>query len=47
MKISKNEVVSMTYELRLNDENGESVQKVDKEKPFVYLFGIGGITSCF
>lgn len=37
----------MTYELRLNDENGESVQKVDKEKPFVYLFEIGGLLPVF
>lgn len=47
MKISKNKVVSLTYELKLNDENGELVQKVDKKKPFVYLFGIGGLLPVF
>ncbi|MCP4553305.1 MAG: peptidylprolyl isomerase [Bacteroidetes bacterium] len=47
MKISKNEVVSMTYELRLNDENGKSVQRVEKENPFVYLFGVGGLLPVF
>lgn len=47
MIISKNEVVSMTYELRLNDKNGESAQKVDKEKPFMYLFGIGELLPVF
>lgn len=47
MKISQNKVVSLTYELKLNDENGELVQKVDKDKPFVYLFGIGGLLPVF
>ncbi len=47
MKISQNKVVSLTYELKLNDENGELVQKVEKEKPFVYLFGIGGLLPVF
>ena len=47
MKISKNKVVSLTYELKLNNENGELVQKVEKEKPFVYLFGIGGLLPVF
>lgn len=37
----------MTYELKLNDENGELVQRVEKEKPFVYLFGIGGLLPVF
>lgn len=47
MKISQNKVVSLTYELKLNDENGELVQKVEKDKPFVYLFGIGGLLPVF
>lgn len=47
MKISENKVVSLTYELKLNNENGELVQKVEKDKPFVYLFGIGGLLPVF
>ncbi len=47
MKISSNKVVSMTYELKLDNENGELVQRVEKDKPFVYLFGIGGLLPVF
>ncbi|PKP35022.1 MAG: peptidylprolyl isomerase [Bacteroidetes bacterium HGW-Bacteroidetes-17] len=47
MKISENKVVSLTYELKLNNENGELIQKVEKDKPFVYLFGIGGLLPVF
>lgn len=47
MKISQNKVVSLTYKLKLNDENGEMVQKVEKEKPFVYIFRIGGLLPVF
>ena len=47
MKISSNKVVSMTYELKLDNENGEMVQRVEKDKPFVYLFGIGGLLPVF
>lgn len=47
MKIGENTVVSLTYELYLNDANGELVQKVDKDRPFVYLFGVGGLLPKF
>lgn len=47
MKIGKHKVVSLTYELKLNDANGEMIQKVDKDRPFVYLFGVGGLLPLF
>ena len=47
MKIGNNTVISLTYELYLNNEKGELVQKVEKDKPFVYLYGVGGVLPAF
>ena len=47
MKIGKDKVVSLTYELRLENAEGEMVQKVEKDRPFVYLFGVGGLLPAF
>lgn len=47
MKIGNKKVVSLTYELKLNDDKGEMVQKVDKDRPFVYLFGVGRLLPLF
>ncbi len=47
MKVGNNKVVTMTYTLHLNDEQGEIVQKVDESKPFVQMFGIGALLPVF
>lgn len=47
MKIGNNKVVSLTYELREDNAQGEMIQKVDKDRPFVYLFGVGGLLPKF
>lgn len=47
MKVDKNKVVTMTYELRLNDENGDVIQKVETKRPFVHLFGAGTLLPAF
>jgi FKBP-type peptidyl-prolyl cis-trans isomerase SlyD len=47
MKVGKNKVVTLTYTLHLNDENGEIVQKVDEQRPFVHLFGVGTLLPAF
>jgi len=47
MKVSKNKVVTLTYKLQLNDENGEVIQIVDEKKPFVSLFGVGTLLPAF
>ncbi|MCK9291433.1 MAG: FKBP-type peptidyl-prolyl cis-trans isomerase [Bacteroidales bacterium] len=47
MKIGNNKVVSLIYELRENDAQGELIQKVEKDHPFVYLFGVGGLLPVF
>ncbi len=47
MKVGKNKVVTLTYTLHLNDENGEVVQTVDEQRPFVHLFGVGTLLPAF
>ncbi len=48
MKISSNKVVSLTYELKIEDQ-GEMllVESVSQEQPFVYLHGLGGLPQLF
>lgn len=40
MKIQDQTVVTMTYVLRENDENGPILQETTKENPFVCIFGM-------
>ena len=47
MKIAPNTVVSMTYTLTENDEKGSMIQEVNKDKPFVFLFGAGFLLPKF
>lgn len=47
MKISKNAVVSMTYILSENDVQGNLIQEVSKDQPFVVLFGAGTLLPKF
>ena len=47
MKVGNNKVVTMTYTLHFNDENGEVIQKVDESRPFVQMFGVGALLPAF
>lgn len=47
MKVGKDKVVTLTYELRFDNEKGDVIQKVDKDRPFVHLFGIGTLLPSF
>lgn len=47
MKIEKNKVVSLTYTLRSNDAEGEVIQEVKEDRPFVHLFGVGNLLPAF
>lgn len=47
MKISNDKVVTLTYVLRSDDENGEIIQQVDANRPFVHLFGNGSLLPAF
>jgi FKBP-type peptidyl-prolyl cis-trans isomerase SlyD len=43
MKVGENKVVAMTYTLREKDAKGMIIQEVTSDRPFVYLFGMGGL----
>lgn len=47
MKITKDTVVSLTYILSENDLQGNLIQEVTKDKPFVVLFGAGSLLPKF
>ena len=47
MKVGKNKVVTLTYKLQENDENGKVLQEVDENRPFVHLFGVGTLLPAF
>lgn len=47
MKVDNNKVVTLTYTLHFDDENGEIIQKVEKGRPFVHLFGAGTLLPIF
>lgn len=47
MKITKDAVVSLTYILSENDVQGNMIQEVTKDKPFVVLFGAGTLLPKF
>jgi FKBP-type peptidyl-prolyl cis-trans isomerase SlyD len=47
MTIGENKVVSMTYTLREENVNGSLIQQVTKDRPFVYLFNMGGLLPAF
>jgi FKBP-type peptidyl-prolyl cis-trans isomerase SlyD len=47
MIVSKDKVVSLTYELRLGSVEGEIVESLTKEDPLSFLFGSGGLLPKF
>jgi FKBP-type peptidyl-prolyl cis-trans isomerase SlyD len=47
MIAERNKVVSFTYELKLKNTKGESIQQVDKSKPLKIVFGRGNILEYF
>lgn len=47
MTVGDRKVVSMTYILRENDSKGPVIQQVKEDRPFVYLFGVGGLLPAF
>ncbi|UXP31660.1 FKBP-type peptidyl-prolyl cis-trans isomerase [Reichenbachiella agarivorans] len=47
MKISNNSVVSITYQLKESNQEGEIIQEVDNQEPFVFLFGANQVLPQF
>ena len=39
MTISNEKVVSLVYQLRVDDQNGDIVETVQEDRPFVFLYG--------
>ena len=47
MVITKDKVVSVTYELRESDKDGEILEMVKNDKPMTFLFGAGNLLPKF
>lgn len=47
MKVGKNKIVTLTYTLKFDDINGEIIQEVKEDRPFVHLFGNGTLLPKF
>lgn len=47
MKITENTVVSLTYTLNLDNAEGELIEKVETDQPFVFIFGSGQLLQDF
>ncbi|RIH65519.1 peptidylprolyl isomerase [Mariniphaga sediminis] len=41
MEISKHSMVTLTYDLHIEDERGEVIERATEEKPLQFLFGAG------
>ncbi len=41
LEISKNSMVTLTYDLRIDDENGELIEQATQEQPLQFLYGAG------
>ena len=47
MIIREGKMVSLTYRLNLNDNIGELIEKIEKEKPLEFLYGTGYLLPRF
>ena len=47
MKIGKNKMVSLTYDLHYDDANGELIEQATSEKPLSFVFGAGLMLAKF
>ncbi len=47
MKVEQKKVVSITYELRQNNGEGEVLETVTSENPLTVIFGIGNLLPAF
>ena len=47
MKIEKNKMVSLIYELREGDSDGRVIETLDEKRPLTFLYGTGRLASLF
>jgi|APSaa5957512622_1039677.scaffolds.fasta_scaffold02940_10 FKBP-type peptidyl-prolyl cis-trans isomerase SlyD len=41
LEIGKNSMVTLTYDLRIDDQNGEVIEQASEEQPLQFLYGAG------
>ena len=47
LEISKHAMVTLTYDLRIDDEQGEVIEQTTEEKPLQFLYGAGTMLPKF
>ena len=47
MNVSEGKIVSLTYTLNLNDQTGEVLETINKDKPLEFLYGAGYLLPDF
>lgn len=47
MKVEHDKIISLIYELRQDDENGEVIENLDENRPLTFLFGSGRLLKDF
>lgn len=47
LKIEENKIVTLTYELREGNADGELLERMDARYPFIFLFGTGKLLASF
>jgi FKBP-type peptidyl-prolyl cis-trans isomerase SlyD len=47
MQIENNKMVSLTYELRVNDSDGRVIETLDETRPLKFIYGTGRLLPVF
>ena len=47
MVVTKNKIVSLSYELRIDSHKGQIIETVDRNSPLTFLFGTGSLLPKF
>jgi len=47
MVVTKNKVVSLTYELRIDNNEGKVIETVDRNSPLTFIYGSGSLLPKF
>ncbi len=47
MEVMRDNVISLTYELRLDGKEGQVIETVDQKNPLVFLYGSGNLLPKF
>jgi len=47
MKVEKDKIISLIYELRQDDKNGDVIESINEDRPLTFLFGSGRLLKDF